>query len=65
MKLPPRTFQIDFDGRKVSGHYTIEDDIMMVGSAYGSKNQRVSKSADLDKVAKLLLRQILEQRPSS
>lgn len=65
MTLPPRDFQIDFDGRKYSGRYTIEDDTMKVASAYGSKNQRVSKSADLDKVAKLLLRQILEQRPKT
>lgn len=58
--MEPRAFQIDYDGRKYSGRYTVEDDVMKVGSAYGSKNQRVSKSADLDKLAKLLLRQIVE-----
>lgn len=58
----PRDFQIDFDGRKYSGSYTLDGAEMRVGSAYGSKSQRVSKSADLEKVAKLLLRQILEAR---
>lgn len=58
----PRNFQIDYQGRKYSGSYEIKDGSICVGSAWGSKSQRVGKSADLDKLAKLLLRQIVEER---
>ena len=58
----PRHFQIEVNGRTFSGSYTIKDEEICVGSAYGSKSQRVSKSADLDKLAKMLLRKIVTER---
>ena len=61
----PRNFQIDYQGRKYSGSYEIKGSDMWVSSAYGSKRQHISKSTDLDKVAKILLRQIVEERNES
>lgn len=58
----PRSFQIDYQERKYSGSYTLEGSDMCVASAWGSRRQHVGKSADLDKVAKILLRQIVEER---
>lgn len=57
----PRSFRIEVEGRTYSGHYNVEDGALKVGSAYGSKNRRVGKSAGLEKVTNLVLQQIVQQ----
>lgn len=58
----PRSIRVEVEGRSYSGHYVVEDGVLKVGSAYGSKNQRVSETADLEKLAMLMLRRILAER---
>lgn len=57
-----RGFQVDYQGRKWSGSYSIDEQGLCVASAWGSKRQRVTKATDPKKTAQNLLLKILKER---